>query len=268
MVFFVFSSSFSVPIDFLFMIRKRNLSELVISVNQSSLKAQLVKWVDLQFFISRLMKTSDSPTLHLEWKALIDWLCKTILILTKFVFWSWARVLYWHENYCSKKAKTIVLNDFFLQQNLDWSKIRYEMAMGTKRASKWVCWCILVWSIKQSMEWLSVRSMCHKFVPSLRQNTFYISLSHSTVVEAYPFRFVKLFPGFKTKKRNRNFANIKRESITFNHSKEKTFKKLFGSDRNSSWEWFIKTSRITRAKAALSVLILCFSVCFSSEQLG
>ena len=50
--------------------------------------------------------------------------------------------------------------------------IRDEVAMEIKRASEWACLRILIWSIKQSMEWLSVQSLRHKYVPSFRQNAF------------------------------------------------------------------------------------------------
>ena len=81
--------------------------------------------------------------------------------------------------------------------------IHDEMAMGIKRASEWACWCILVWSIKKSIEKLSVRSMYRKFVPSLRQNAF-------TYRSTCPFKF-HIFPLDSKKKTGiQIFENIKR----------------------------------------------------------
>ena len=74
-----------------------------------------------------------------------------------------------------KKAETIAL-----LTGHDWSKSVKKY--GIKRASEWAYWCILTQSIKQSIKWLSLWSMCQWCVLSLRQN----ALAYR---EAYSFRF-------------------------------------------------------------------------------
>ena len=81
----------------------------------------------------------------------------------------------------------------FLFKKIKMVQIRDEMAMGIKRACEWACWGILIWSIKQSIRKLSVRSMCQKLVPRLRQNAF-------TYRKAYSFEF-EIFFHFQNRKK-------------------------------------------------------------------
>ena len=89
------------------------------------------------------------------------------------------------------KTKIPFLKDFLLNKSR-LVQIHDEMAMGIKRASEWACWCTLIWSIKQSITKLRARSMCQKFVLSLRQNAI-------TYRWADPFRFDIFFLDSKLK---------------------------------------------------------------------
>ena len=103
--------------------------------------------------------------LGLDW--LIDWTTKS----EKSVFRSWAKVLLTLKLLKKRKNHSWMI---FLLNKIRLVQIRDGMAMGIKRASEWACWCISIWSIKQSIEQLRVRSMCQELLYLLPQT----KLSH------------------------------------------------------------------------------------------
>ena len=87
----------------------------------------------------------------------LDWLIDYTTNSEKSVFWSWTRVLLTLKLLKKRKNHFQMI---FLFKKIRSVQIHDEMAMGAKRASEWACWCIWIWTIKQSIEKLSVRSMC------------------------------------------------------------------------------------------------------------